>query len=106
MLLVFDASALIKLAKSSILGDVVRSFRCVISEVVFNEVVVEGKRRGYSDALLIEKLVNADVIKVPLMDLLIETQLYKPLVWEYLAEPEPEEIVPYVIPCPTLPTLL
>ena len=67
---------------------------------------MEGKKRGYSDALLIEKLVNADVIKVLLMDLLIETQLYKPLVWEYLAEPEPEEIVPYVIPCPTLSTLL
>ena len=54
--IVFDADGLIKLAHTGILAKV--NERCLISNQVFNETVVEGKKRLYPDALIIEDLIK------------------------------------------------
>jgi len=46
MRIVLDSDALIKLAKVSAISLVAESFTYFISEEVFREVVVEGKKRG------------------------------------------------------------
>ncbi|RLE49834.1 MAG: hypothetical protein DRJ33_07895 [Candidatus Methanomethylicota archaeon] len=63
-LLDLDCDALIILAKISLMQKVAERFECVISEDVYEEVVVEGKRKGYSDALTVEELVKRGLIKV------------------------------------------
>lgn len=64
MRIVLDSDALIKLAKVSAISLVAESFTCFISEEVFREVVVEGKKRRYRDALTVEELVRKGLIKV------------------------------------------
>lgn len=60
--LVFDADGLIKLAKSGILGKLAQPI--IISRQVFEEVVVEGKRRLFEDAFLVEDLIERKIIQV------------------------------------------
>ena len=62
--LVFDSDALIKLAKISIIHKITKKFKCIISEKVFKEVVIEGKKRGYKDAFIVENLVVQGLVSV------------------------------------------
>jgi len=65
MLLVNDAMVLIHLAKITLLETACAFFdQVIIPEMVFDETVKAGKQKGYSDAFLIERTVNAGKIKV------------------------------------------
>lgn len=61
---VLDADGLIKLAKSSVIKRLLQRFSCFISDKVYEEVVVKGKRRLYEDAFIIEDLVKSRMLKV------------------------------------------
>ena len=54
---VLDSDCLIKLTKSQIPKKLVENFNCIISEKVYDECVVEGKKRFYEDAFQIDDLV-------------------------------------------------
>ncbi len=59
MIFVFDSTPLIYLAKAGVLPKLVGlRLKLVIPRAVYEEVVVEGKRRGKQDALIVEKLVS------------------------------------------------
>ena len=62
--LVVDADCLIKLAKSGVLRRLLERFRCFISDVVYEEVVVRGKSRLYEDAFLVDEFVAEGLLKV------------------------------------------
>lgn len=59
-----DTDALIKLAKSSLKELIVSNISVAIPASVSNESVREGKAKGYSDALLIEKNIRDGKINV------------------------------------------
>jgi hypothetical protein len=54
---VFDADAIIKLHRAGVLQAVASTLDCIVPGDVINEVVVQGKARGYLDALEIEGIV-------------------------------------------------
>ena len=56
--------ALIKLAKSDILGQICHHYDCIITAEIKNECVDEGKKRLYEDALKIEELINKKLLKI------------------------------------------
>lgn len=59
MILVFDSTPLIYLAKAGVLPKLAGlRMKLVIPRSVYEEVVVEGRRRGKEDALVVEKLVS------------------------------------------------
>jgi len=62
--LVFDADGLIKLAKAGMTEAIAKNYTCIISEQVYEEVVIEGKKRLHQDAFEIERLIEAKKIKV------------------------------------------
>lgn len=61
-IVVFDTDGLIKLARSGIFSQL--SSAGIISEEVYQEAVVEGKKRFHQDAFMIEQLVQEGKIKV------------------------------------------
>jgi len=61
---VLDSDGLIKLTKSGIVELVADRFECFIADEVKKESVVEGKKRLYEDAFVIEKNINEKKIKV------------------------------------------
>ena len=61
---IVDTDSLIKLTKSGLIKDVCKHFKCVITEEVFNETIIEGKKRLYQDAFEIEKLIKNNSIKL------------------------------------------
>ncbi len=63
-MIVIDSSSLILLAKASVLEELVKIDKFIISNLVYQESVVEGKERGMEDALLIEKLILENKIEV------------------------------------------
>ncbi len=60
--LVFDADGLIKLVRSGLFPRLKQT--CFISQEVFEETVVEGKKRLYPDALIIEELIRNKLLHV------------------------------------------
>ena len=58
-----DSDALIKLTKSELIEDIAKKSNLSISEEVFKEVVIEGKKRLYEDAFKIENMVKNNLIK-------------------------------------------
>ncbi len=58
----FDADALIKLTKAKIPLSIKKN--CIISEEVYEETVVEGKKYEYEDAYAIEELIIQEKIKI------------------------------------------
>jgi hypothetical protein len=56
---ILDSDALIKLNRAGALGYVVDCFDCVVPDAVFDEVVLQGTKRGYSDAAEIRDLLSA-----------------------------------------------
>lgn len=66
--LVFDADALIKLAKCGLLEQACAHFECVITQEVFEETVVAGLKEMREDALVLQALVarkNLKLTRVP-----------------------------------------
>ena len=59
-----DSSSLILLAKASVLETITDVDDLIISKCVYNETVVEGKKKSITDSLIIEKLMIDDKIKV------------------------------------------
>ncbi len=65
MILVFDSTPLIYLAKVEILSKLTDlNIELVIPRKVYEEVVEEGRRKGKQDAFAVEKLVSAGKFKV------------------------------------------
>src|SRR3989338_2142572 len=65
MILVFDSTPLIYLAKAGILPKLAElRMKLIIPPAVYEEVVVEGRRKGKQDALVVEKLASDNVFAV------------------------------------------
>lgn len=65
MLVVNDAMVLIHLARITVLESCCDFFgKVIIPPLVFKEVVIEGKNRGFADAVLVEEIINKNKIKV------------------------------------------
>lgn len=62
--LIFDSDALIKLTNSEAIFKICGTFNCLITNEVEGETVTEGKKRFYSDALIIEKLIKNNFLKI------------------------------------------
>ena len=60
--IVYDANGLIKLVKSGIFPKI--NHENIISQEVYKETVIEGKKRMYDDAFIIGQLINDKKIKV------------------------------------------
>lgn len=60
--IVFDSDGLIKIVKTDIFDKI--KAECIISEEVYYECVIEGKKRLYEDAYKIEDLINNKKIKI------------------------------------------
>lgn len=67
--IVFDADSLIKLAYAGIF--VYADIPCMITRQVYTEAVIEGKKKQYPDAMIIEQLVESKRIIVK--DVIIKT---------------------------------
>ena len=61
---IIDTDSLIKLAKSGIINEVCRNFKCTITEEVYDEAVTKGKIALHKDAFEIEELINKNLIKI------------------------------------------
>jgi len=61
--LIFDSDALIKLIKAGIPKEIFKSFRAFITNEVYDECVIEGKKAFFDDAFIIESLVEDGLIK-------------------------------------------
>ncbi len=65
MILIFDFTTLIYFAKIKILNKLKKlKVARIIPELVYKEVVLEGKQRGKEDALIIEKLVTKKIFNI------------------------------------------
>lgn len=70
--IVFDSDGLIKLIRSGIFTKL--NQKCIISEQVYEETVIEGKKRLYEDAFEIEHLVKEENIIVKKVNKLLEME--------------------------------
>jgi len=64
MILLMDADCLIKITKAGLKKLVCDNSTVFIPGVVKNEVVDAGKQKGCQDALIVEKNIESDVIKI------------------------------------------
>ena len=64
MKLLMDSDCLIKLTKAGLKSLVAREFSISILEVVKGEVVDAGKEKGCADAHIVEKNIEAHIIKI------------------------------------------
>ncbi len=65
MLVIKDSMILIHLAKMQILNDSCQHFGNVfIPKKVYEETVINGKKKGHSDALIIEQTIHSNLIKI------------------------------------------
>ncbi|CAG0965200.1 hypothetical protein METP2_01045 [Methanosarcinales archaeon] len=65
MLIVKDSMILIHLAKMQILADSCRHFgKVLIPTKVYEETVINGKKKGHPDSLIIEQTVTNSLIKI------------------------------------------
>lgn len=61
---VLDSDGLIKLTKSSMIEELVKYRKCIITQEVFEEAVKKGKERFYEDAYVIEDLIARKLLAV------------------------------------------
>jgi len=61
---VLDSDGLIKLSKASIIEEIVKHRKCIITQEVFNEAVRKGKEGLYEDAYVIENLINRKLLTI------------------------------------------
>jgi predicted nucleic acid-binding protein len=65
MIVVKDSMILIHLAKMHILTDSCQHFgEVIIPTKVYDETVINGQKKGYPDALIIEQTINSNLIKI------------------------------------------
>jgi len=65
MIVVKDSMILIHLAKMQILADSCQYFgNVLIPTKVYEETVINGKRKGHPDALIVEQTINNNLIKI------------------------------------------
>ena len=65
MIVVKDSMILIHLAKMHILTDSCQHFgEVIIPKKVHEEAVINGKKKGHPDALIIEQTINSNLIKI------------------------------------------
>lgn len=65
MIVVKDSMILIHLAKMHILTDSCQHFgEVIIPTKVYEETVINGKKKGHPDALIIEQTINCNLIKI------------------------------------------
>lgn len=65
MIVVKDSMILIHLAKMHILTDSCQHFGdIIIPTKVYEETVIEGKKKGHPDALIIEQTINSNLIRI------------------------------------------
>ena len=62
--IVSDASTLILLQKITLLDKLVKNFKFIISQEVYNEAVIKGKEIKSKDSYLIDDKINNNLIKV------------------------------------------
>ena len=62
--LILDSDSLIKLTCSEVITKLCAAFNCVITDAVKKETVDEGKKRFYSDANVIEGLIENKLLKI------------------------------------------
>ena len=62
--LLLDSDALIKLTRSKAIFRVCEAFNCLITNEIKEETVEDGKKRFYPDALVIEKLIKDNLVKI------------------------------------------
>ena len=62
--LLLDSDALIKISKAEFLDAVAENFNVAVTEEVYYETVIEGKKGFYQDADNIDKLVQSGKIKI------------------------------------------
>ena len=56
--LIFDSDTLIKLTKANFPNNIFKKIEVHITEEIYDEAVIQGKKRFYADADIIEQLVN------------------------------------------------
>ena len=62
--LILDSDALIKLTYSKAIFMVCKTFNCLITNEIKEETAEDGKKRFYPDALVIEKLIKDNLVKI------------------------------------------
>ncbi len=62
--LILDSDALIKLTYAKAIVIICKTFNCLITNEIKEETVEEGKKRFYPDALVIEKLIKDNLVKI------------------------------------------
>ena len=61
---VLDSDGLIKLTKASVIEEIAKYRKCVITQEVFDEVVKSGKEGFYEDAYVVEDLINRKLLTI------------------------------------------
>ncbi|TFH28766.1 MAG: hypothetical protein E4G98_04910, partial [Promethearchaeota archaeon] len=78
-MIILDSSPLIHLTKFGKMDYILNTFDIIsIPDAVFNEVVEEGIKNGYSDAILIKNYISADKIRM------VSVKKHDPLLQNYL----------------------
>ena len=87
-MIILDSSPLIHLTKFGKMDYILNTFDIIsIPDAVFNEVVEEGIKNGYSDAILIKNYISADKIRM------VSVKKHDPLLQNYLHPGEYESIL-------------
>ena len=76
MTIIADSTALILLAKVSVLETFVKRNNAITSKIVYEE-VARGKELGRSDAILVEKLVSENKLKVKTPKASVKSRIQK-----------------------------
>lgn len=76
MTIIADATALILLAKVSVLETFVKRNNVVTSKIVYEE-VIKGKSIGRFDSILVEKLVREEKLKIKVPNISIKNNIQK-----------------------------
>lgn len=63
-IIISDASTLILLQKIVLLDKLVKNFEFIISEEIYNEAVIKGKKLKSKDSYLIENKITKEIIKI------------------------------------------
>ena len=71
-ILVFDADGLIKVVQARIVGFI--DHTCIISQQVYNETVIDGKKYFHNDAFEIENLILQKKIKIKNLEITEQIQ--------------------------------
>jgi uncharacterized protein len=93
-MIIFDSSPLIHLTKIGKLDFIIQLFQTVnISETVYDEVVIKGRKKGYSDADIIDAYVKSKQIIILTLPNNPQAHKMKQDLQEYLHKGERDAII-------------